>query len=220
MARRQCQGLRGREGSSSCPACSAAAAEPFPVARGAGREGGGDRRQHPVGQASNPTQGGGGWIREGAAQADSWPSTARGRAAPGGGDLRGVHAPGQASGPSLAKRCNEGGVLRCRHRGGCPRLRPMGPWPTAGTVPPKNVRAPGVWGCSRCGRLASDTRLAMQLQTARGHCRSRWACQPSCPGALPLAMPWTTNCSSPAVIGRGSQPVVILGGVTRSQHGA
>ena len=28
-------------------------------------------------------------------------------------------------------------------------LRPVGPWPVAGMVPPKNRRVPGAWGCSR-----------------------------------------------------------------------
>ena len=42
-------------------------------------------------------------------------------------------------------------------------LRPVGPWRAAGTVPPKNGRVPGAWGCSRCGRGASDTSRAGEL---------------------------------------------------------
>ena len=42
-------------------------------------------------------------------------------------------------------------------------LRPVGLWPAAGTAPPKNSRVPGAWGCSRCGRVASDTSKAIDF---------------------------------------------------------
>jgi hypothetical protein len=57
-------------------------------------------------------------------------------------------------------------------------LRPLGPWPLPGTVPPKNGRVPGVWGCSRCGRTAGDTSRAKDL--ARKPCGgAEWAAAPA-----------------------------------------
>ena len=41
-------------------------------------------------------------------------------------------------------------------------LKPFGPWPAAGSMPPVNGRVPGVWGCSRCGKTAADTSRVCQ----------------------------------------------------------
>ena len=42
-------------------------------------------------------------------------------------------------------------------------LRPLGPWPLPGTVPPKDGRVPGLWGCTRCSRSAGNTSRAKEL---------------------------------------------------------
>ncbi len=47
--------------------------------------------------------------------------------------------------------------------GGAHDLRPVGPWPAAGSVPVLNGRMPGAWGCVRCGKSAADTSCACEL---------------------------------------------------------
>ena len=57
-------------------------------------------------------------------------------------------------------------------------LRPLGPWPLPGTVPSKDGRVPGVWGCTRCSRSAGNTSRAKVL--ARQPCSgAAWAATPA-----------------------------------------
>jgi hypothetical protein len=57
-------------------------------------------------------------------------------------------------------------------------LRPLGPWPLAGTVPPKDGRVPGVWSCTLCSRSAGNTSRAKVL--ARQPCSgAAWAATPA-----------------------------------------
>ena len=42
-------------------------------------------------------------------------------------------------------------------------LRPVGPWPPAGTGQARNGRLPGMWACSRCPKQASDSSRAGEL---------------------------------------------------------
>jgi hypothetical protein len=71
-------------------------------------------------------------------------------------------------------------------------LRPLGPWPLPGTVPPKNGRVPGPWGCSRCGRTAGDTSRAKEL--ARKPCGgAAWVATPATHALEPDGGHW--RCS-------------------------
>ena len=57
-------------------------------------------------------------------------------------------------------------------------LRPLGPWPLPGTVPSKDGRVPGLWGCTRCSRLAGNTSRAKVL--ARQPCSgAEWVATPA-----------------------------------------
>ena len=57
-------------------------------------------------------------------------------------------------------------------------LRPLGPWPVPGTVPPKDGRVPGLWGCTRCSRSAGNTSRAKEL--ARQPCSgAAWTTAPA-----------------------------------------
>ena len=42
-------------------------------------------------------------------------------------------------------------------------LRPVGPWPPAGTCQARSGRLPGMWACSRCPKQASDSSRAGEL---------------------------------------------------------
>ena len=60
------------------------------------------------------------------------------------------------------------GAMEAVFRSGAPEegihdLRPLGPWPLPGTVPPKDGRVPGLWGCTRCSRSAGNTSRAKEL---------------------------------------------------------
>ncbi len=48
-------------------------------------------------------------------------------------------------------------------------LRPIGPWPPAGTVPAVSGRVPGMWGCSWCGKTVADA--CRECNAARQPCR-------------------------------------------------
>ena len=57
-------------------------------------------------------------------------------------------------------------------------LRPLGPWPLPGTVPSKDGRVPGLWGCTRCSRSAGNTSRAKVL--ARQPCSgAEWVATPA-----------------------------------------
>ena len=60
------------------------------------------------------------------------------------------------------------GAMEAIFRSGAPEegihdLRPLGPWPLPGSVPPKDGRVPGLWGCTRCSRSAGNTSRAKEL---------------------------------------------------------
>ncbi len=71
-------------------------------------------------------------------------------------------------------------------------LRPLGPWPLSGSEPPKKGRAPGVWGCPRCGRTAGHTSCTMDL--ARQPCGgAAWVATPSMRALVLEGLQW--RCS-------------------------
>ena len=73
-------------------------------------------------------------------------------------------------------------------------LRPAGPWPMPGTVPPVNGRVPGSWACTRCSRTAGDTSRAKEL--SRKPCSGAdWSAEAATHALVPLAEGWhCTRC--------------------------
>jgi hypothetical protein len=71
-------------------------------------------------------------------------------------------------------------------------LRPAGPWPLPGTVPPLNGRVPGSWVCSRCSRTAGNTSRAIEL--ARKPCGAAgWTAAAALHALVPRGEGW--QCS-------------------------
>ena len=95
-------------------------------------------------------------------------------------------------------------------------LRPVGPWPMPGTVPPVNGRVPGSWACTRCTRTAGDTSRAKEL--ARKPCSGAdWSAEAATHALVPLAEGWQcTRCllvarpQHAAQTGRQQCPVPVL----------
>ena len=69
-------------------------------------------------------------------------------------------------------------------------LRPAGPWPMPGTVPPVNGRVPSSWVCTRCSRTASRAK-----ELARKPCSGAdWSAEAATYRLVPLAVGW--HCTS------------------------
>ena len=95
-------------------------------------------------------------------------------------------------------------------------LRPAGPWPMPGTVPPINGRIPGTWTCTRCSRTAGDTSRAKEL--ARKPCSgAEWTAAAATHVLVPMAEGWkcsrcllTVRPQHAAQTGRQQCPVPVL----------
>jgi len=85
-------------------------------------------------------------------------------------------------------------------------LRPAGPWPLPGTVPPLNGRVPGSWVCLRCSRTAGDTSRVNDL--ARKPCsEAEWAAEAASHALVPHAAGWQcTRCLLTARPQHAAQP--------------